>query len=136
MWFQALETINGSALLASGLPKWLAFGNLVKIALIAVVLPLSYSWWGFPGALIGMSLVEFPKYVLEAIRVRRLGLAGWGLELGLTSAVMLCAAAALALHFWNPGGQANLKLGLAAACGLVVWGPLLLWAARTARLSV
>src|SRR6185436_978372 len=73
MWFQALETINGSALLAAGLPKWLAVGNLVKIALIAVVLPISYKYWEFPGALAGISLVEFPKYFIEAARVRRLG---------------------------------------------------------------
>jgi hypothetical protein len=82
-----------------------------------------------------MSLVEFPKYFVEAIRVRRLGLSGWGIELGLTLAVLLCAAVALVLHFWNPGGQAVLKLGLAGACGLLVWGPLLLWAGKTARIS-
>ena len=134
MWFQALETINGSALLASALPKWLAIGNLVKIALIAVVLPISYSYWGFPGALVGMSLVEFPRYFVEAIRVRRLGLSGWGIELGLSLAVLLCAAVALAIHYWNPGGP-YLKLGLAGACGLLVWGPLLLWAGKTARIS-
>lgn len=135
MWFQALEAINGSALLASGLPKWLAFGNLVKIALIAVVLPIAYLRWGFAGALAGMSVVEFPKYLVEAIRVRRLGLSGWGLELGLTAAVLLCAAVALALHVWRPGEQAVLKLSLAGACGLFVWGPLLLWAGKTARIS-
>jgi len=133
MWFQALETINGSALLAAGLPKWLAIGNLVKIALIAVVLPISYKHWGFAGALAGMSLVEFPKYFIEAARVRRLGLSGWGIELGLTFAVLVCAAAALALHFWA-GGSPYLKLSLAGACGLVVWGPLLIWAARTAKI--
>jgi len=135
MWFQALESTNGSVLLASGLPKWLVIGNVLKILLMAVVLPISYHYWKFPGALVAMSLVEFPKYVVEAARVRRLGLTGWGIELGLTGAVLVCAGAALALHFWNPGGSAALKLSLAAACGVLVWGPLVLWAARTARLA-
>lgn len=134
MWFQALETINGSALLAAGLPKWLAMGNLVKIALIAVVLPISYKHWGFAGALVGMSLVEFPKYFIEALRVRRLGLSGWGIELGLTFAVLVCAAAALALHFWKPGGSAYLKLMVAGGCGVAVWSPLLIWAGRAAKI--
>jgi O-antigen/teichoic acid export membrane protein len=132
MWVQALETINGSALLAAGLPKWLALGNLVKIALIAVVLPVSYKLWGFAGALAGMSLVEFSKYFIEAFRVRRLGFSGWGIELGLTAVVLMCAAAALGLHFWNGGGN-YLKLSLAAVVGVVFWGPLLLWAARTSK---
>jgi O-antigen/teichoic acid export membrane protein len=135
MWFQALEVINESALLASALPKWLAFGNLLKIALIAVVLPVSYLRWGLGGALAGMSLVEFPKYLVEAHRVRRLGLSGWGMELGLTAAVLGCAAIALALHVWKPGEQPALKLAIAAASGVLVWGPLLLWAGRAARLS-
>jgi len=133
MWFQALETINGSALLAAGLPKWLALGNLIKIALISVVLPISYKHWGFAGALAGMSLVEFPKYFIEAARVRRLGLSGWGIELGLTFAVLLCAAVALGLHFWKPGASAYLKLSVAAGFGVAVWSPLLLWAARAAK---
>ena len=132
MWFQALETINGSALLAAGVPKWLALSNFVKIALIAVVLPISYKHWGFAGALVGMSLVEFPKYLIEAVRVRRLGLSGWGIELGLTFAVLLCAAAALGLHFWTGGGP-YVKLSIAGAVGLVVWGPLLIWAGRAAK---
>ena len=135
MWFQALESTNASVLLASALPKWLAIGNLVKIALIAAVLPISYRWWGFPGALAGMSLVEVSKYLVEASRVRRLGLKGWGIELGLTGAVLLCAAAAFGLHFWNASGGAAVKLSLAFACGVVVWLPLLFWAKRTARLA-
>jgi len=135
MWFQALESTNGSVLLASGLPKWLAIGNLLKIALMAVVLPLSYSQWGFAGALVGMSFVELPKYFVEALRVRKLGLEGWRIEFGLTAAVLLCATVAFGLHVWSPpGGAVYLKLCIAAACGALVWIPLLFWASRTAKL--
>jgi O-antigen/teichoic acid export membrane protein len=133
MWFQALESTNASVLLASALPKWLAIGNFVKILLIAAVLPIAYLQWGFPGALVGMSLVEIPKYLVEAGRVRRLGLPGWATEFGLTAAVLFCAGVALALHFWNPAGGPWLKLSIAAACGVVVWTPLLWWAVRTAK---
>jgi len=84
---------------------------------------------------VGMSLVEFPKYFIEALRVRKLGLEGWGIEFGLTAAVLCCAAVALGLHVWSPpGGAVYLKLGIAAACGALVWIPLLIWAGRTSKL--
>jgi len=134
MWFQVLESTNASVLLASALPKWLAIGNFVKIVMIAAVLPIAYLKWGFAGALAGMALVEVPKYLVETVRVRRLGFPGWATDLGLTAAVLFCAAVAFALHFWIPGGP-WLKLSIAGACGVVVWTPLLWWAARTARFT-
>jgi O-antigen/teichoic acid export membrane protein len=137
IWFQALGATNVTALLALGLPKWLAAGNLAKICSMAVVLPLSYQRWGFPGALLGMSVVEISKYLVEAYQVRSRGLKGWGVDIGLTAAVLACAAAALGLHVWAPAERgAWIKIALASMVFLAVWLPLGLWARRVSGFLV
>jgi len=44
---------------------------ILKIVAIAVALPAGFIGWGFPGALIAMAVVEIPKYLFEAVQVRR-----------------------------------------------------------------
>lgn len=137
LWFQVIQSTNQTAILAFGLPKVLALGNLVKIAVLSVALPIGYKFWGFPGALLSLAVGEIPKYLFEALQVRRQGLKGWGLELGLTSAVVLCAAAALGLHFWTPpiNGAVWAKLGMAAVLWGALWLPLGYWAGRRTMLA-
>jgi O-antigen/teichoic acid export membrane protein len=131
LWFQVIQSTNQTAILSLGYSKVLALGNLVKIVAIAAALPIGFSWWGFPGALIAMAVVEIPKYLFEALQVRRQGLRGWRVELGLTVVVLLCAGAALGLHFWGAHGTASwTKLGLAALLWTVLWVPLALWARK------
>src|SRR4029079_2926027 len=92
---------------------------------------------GFPGALLAMAVVEVPKYLFEASRVRNLGLKGWTEELGLTAAVLTCAAVALGLHAWNPSGvNPWTKVALAALAWCAVWVPLAAWARRTTLLAM
>src|SRR5260221_2521093 len=114
LWFQVIQSTNQTALLALGLPKTLAIGNLAKIAVMAGALPLGYHFWDFPGALAAMAVVEIPKYLIEASRVRALGLKGWTVELGMTAAFLTCAAAALGLHLWTPPGGGWGKIVLSA----------------------
>ncbi len=137
LWFQVVQSTNQMAVLALGLPKVLALGNLTKIAAIAAALPVGYHTWGFPGALVAMAVVEVPRYVFEARQVRRRGLQGWGMELGLTAAVGACAAAALGLHLWTPAasGATWMKLALAALLWGGLWLPLGFWAARRTVLA-
>jgi O-antigen/teichoic acid export membrane protein len=132
LWFQVVQSTNQMAVLALGLPKVLALGNLTKIVAIAAALPVGYHYWGFPGALVAMAVVEIPRYLFEALQVRRQGLQGWGMELGLTAAVGVCAAAALGLHLWTPAmsGAAWTKLALAALLWGGLWLPLGFWAGR------
>jgi len=136
LWFQVLQLTNQMVLLAFGMPKILALGNLIKIAAMAVALPIGFKLWDFPGALIAMAVVEIPKYVFEAFYVRLRGLKGWGTELGLTAAVVGCAALAFVLHGWTPaGGNAWVKVALAAVVWLLAWLPLGLWARRLSGVS-
>jgi O-antigen/teichoic acid export membrane protein len=132
LWFQALQGTNQTVLLAFGEPKWLAMGNFLKIVAMAIVLPLAYKWWAFPGALVGMAVVEIPKYLFEAVRVRSLGLKGWGIELGMTLAVAACAAVAVGVRFWTPLDGLWVRTAVSSACFGAIWIPLLLWARRVA----
>jgi O-antigen/teichoic acid export membrane protein len=137
LWFQVIQSTNQTVLLAFARPKILALGNLVKIIAMAGALPAGFRWWGFPGALVAMAVVEIPKYLFEASRVRGHGLKGWTQELGLTAAVMACAAVALVLHLWTPsGGTLWTKVALAAIAWSVVWVPLAVWARRTTLLAL
>ncbi len=130
-WFQALESTNVTTLLALGQPKWLAAGNFVKIVAMAAVLPVAFHYWGFPGALVGMALVEVPKYLFEAWLVRRHHLRGWRVELATTGAVLASAACAFQLHVrasdWE---HTRTKVLVAGACFALIWTPFLFWARK------
>jgi O-antigen/teichoic acid export membrane protein len=133
-WFQALESTNVTALLAFGQPKWLAAGNFVKIVAMAVVLPVAFHKWGFPGALVGMALVELPKYLFEAWQVRKHRLRGWRVELATTGAVLASAACAFQLHVRaNDWEHTRTKFLVACASFAVIWTPFLFWARGVVR---
>jgi O-antigen/teichoic acid export membrane protein len=130
-WFQALEYTNVTTLLAFGQPKWLAAGNFVKIVAMAAVLPVAFHYWQFPGALVGMALVEVPKYLFEAWQVRRQGLRGWRVEFATTGAVLASAACAFQLHVRAAGWEhPRTKFLLAGACFAIIWMPFLAWARK------
>jgi O-antigen/teichoic acid export membrane protein len=130
-WFQALESTNVTTLLALGQPKWLAAGNFVKIVAMAVVLPVAFYRWQFPGALVGMALVEVPKYLFEAWLVRKHQLRGWRVELATTGAVLASAACAFQLHVRASDWQhTRTKFLVAVACFALIWTPFLLWARK------
>ena len=130
-WFQALESTNVTTLLAFGQPKWMAAGNFVKIVAMAIVLPVAFHKWQFAGALVGMALVEIPKYLFEAWQVRRHGLSGWRVELATTGAVLASAACAFQLHVraadWE---HTRTKFLVACACFTLIWTPFLFWARK------
>jgi hypothetical protein len=98
---------------------------------MAIVLPVAFYKWRFEGALVGMALVEIPKYLFEAWQVRRHGLSGWRVELATTGAVLASAAEAFQLHLraadW---GHTRTKMMVAVACFAVIWTPFLLWARK------
>jgi O-antigen/teichoic acid export membrane protein len=133
-WFQGLESTNVTALLASGQPKWLAAGNFVKIVAMGVVLPVAFHYWQFPGALVGMALVEVPKYLFEAWQVRRQKLSGWGVELATTAAVLASAACAFQLHVRTTDWEhTRTKFLIACASFTLIWTPFLWWARKVVR---
>jgi O-antigen/teichoic acid export membrane protein len=65
-WFQILEVPYGSALLALGLPRWLAVANALKLAGILALVPLGFWLYGFPGAIGGFAVSETLRYAVCA----------------------------------------------------------------------
>jgi O-antigen/teichoic acid export membrane protein len=127
---QILHTTLADALLALGQPQWIAAGNGAKIASMAVFLPLGYSSFGFAGALGGLAAAELPKYLLQALRARRCGLRGWGVELSAAAAFAACVALPACARRWLDAGP-SLRAAVAGAGFAVVWGLLSLWMGRT-----
>lgn len=124
-WFQILATTDGDALLALGQPKWIAACNVAKVLAMLALLPTGFHYFGPAGALAGMSLAEIPKYLVVAARARRCGLPGWGVELGMTGAILLCGVAAFGLGPAAPDLLGPwVKLLLASACLAIVWTPI------------
>lgn len=86
-WFLALEAVNGSSLLASGRPIWLAISNAAKVAAMIAFICIGHHHFGFAGAIWGFTLAESSKYAVSTYATRRLGFAAWDQDLALTIAV-------------------------------------------------
>jgi O-antigen/teichoic acid export membrane protein len=130
-WFSIVSQSNGDALLALGRPAWIAACNIAKIASLALLVPLGFIHYGFPGALAGLALAELPKYVVASIGARRAGLPGWSLEFALTTLLVGCAGAAWGLFRLMPDSRhAWARAGLVALMAGLAWGPAAFWATR------
>lgn len=126
-WFQMLECANAVALLARGEPKWMAAGNVLKVLLLAGAIPAGFRLGGFPGALIAVSAVEVPRYLLVASATRRAGARGWGIEAVLTAAVLVSVGLAAGVRAWGGAvGSAGTVSAASAAAFVVLWLPILL----------
>jgi len=113
-WFQILESVNGSALLAMGRSNWMAAGNASKLLGMCVFIPLGFHLHGFPGALGGVVLSEVLRYVASAVGLSRLGIRVTGRDGILTMGVATVAT----VGFWS-GTRAGDSLESALAGFLV-----------------
>jgi O-antigen/teichoic acid export membrane protein len=129
-WFAVLESTNGAALLARGEAHWTAAGNAAKLVGMVVLIPLGHYLGGFPGAVVGLSLSEIPRYAVSAWAAARAGLKGWALDLGSTA--WLLATAALG---WFVADFAQRRSGsLAVALGVLFIAVTLAWVPLAAPL--
>lgn len=70
MWLSVMHAPTESALLALGHSKWMAAGNLSKIAGIAMFVPTGFHFLGFGGAILGMAMANGVKYATIAFAAR------------------------------------------------------------------
>jgi len=127
-WFQILESLSQMAMSAMGQPKWSAIGNISKVVAMALALPLAFKFFGFPGALITIAITEVPRYLIARWQTLKCGLGHWGLDVGLTAALLGCCG----LAYLIGREQSRLPspwigLAIAAAAYGLVWIPLGLW---------
>jgi len=104
-WFRILEVPSGSALLALGLPRWLAVANAFKLVGILALVPLGFWLYGFPGAIAGFALSETLRYAVCAAGAHRQGLPCLGGDL--LGSALVAAAAGCGLYASFAIGQAG-----------------------------
>jgi O-antigen/teichoic acid export membrane protein len=64
IWPNLLIATMSPALLAIGQPLYAAWGNFFKFCYMAIALPLGFSFWGVPGAVIVVACNDFPFYLV------------------------------------------------------------------------
>ena len=57
-----IASLNESTLLGLGAPSYMAVSNSLKFIVLLIGLPLSFRLYGFPGAVMALSLVEACRY--------------------------------------------------------------------------
>ncbi len=131
-WFQVPQAASGAAVLAFGQPRWLVIGNGAKFAGLLVFLPLGYHLVGAAGAIAGLVAAELLRYLALAIAVRRSGLPGLAIELGMTGLLLALAGTGWAVQraiAGVGGGELARLAGLTLAI-VVLWLPAALWILR------
>ena len=95
IWFGViLEGTNGAALLARAQPYWTAAGSGAKLAGLLLFFPLGFWMGGFPGALFGVVISEFCRYIISRYASYRAGLHGFTQDFSLTILVAVSSAVA------------------------------------------
>jgi O-antigen/teichoic acid export membrane protein len=124
-WIRILEVPTGSALLALGLPRWLAMGNAFKLGGMLTLLPLGYWLHGFPGAIAGLVTTEALRYAACAMGVRRQGLPAAAADLVVTLLLAVAAGcgwfASLAIE--GSGGGSVQRVAGAVLVASLAWLP-------------
>jgi O-antigen/teichoic acid export membrane protein len=124
-WFHLIQIPSGSALLALGMPRWLAAGNATKLVGILAFVPLGYWLYGFPGAIGGFVASEVPRYAVCAAGAHRQGLPCIGGDLLASALVAVAAACGLYASFaigQTGGGTLERLVGGVLAASLA-WLP-------------
>src|SRR5690606_4736216 len=89
VWFNVLEATTEAALLARGESGRVATANLAKVIAMALLMPLGWIAWGFPGALFGFSVAEVFRWAFAGLAARPARLGALPQELGFTGLVAL-----------------------------------------------
>jgi O-antigen/teichoic acid export membrane protein len=124
-WFHILQVPSNSALLALGLPRWLAAGNAFKLVGILAFVPLGFWWYGFPGAIGGFVASETFRYAVFTVGAHRQGLpAVWG-DLLASPLVAVAAGAGLyaGLAIGQAGGGSLERLAGSVLTASLAWLP-------------
>jgi O-antigen/teichoic acid export membrane protein len=124
-WFRILEVPSGSALLALGLPRWLAVANALKLGGILALVPLGFWLYGFPGAIGGFAVSETLRYAVCAVGAQRQGLPGAGGDLVASGLVAVALGCGLWASFaiGEAGGERLARLAGAVGAATLAWLP-------------
>lgn len=125
VWFNILQIPSGSALLALGMPRWLAAANAFKLVGILVLVPLGYWLYGFPGAIGGFAASETLRYAVCAAGAHRQGLPCVGGDLLASALVAVAGGCGLyaSLAIGQAGGGTLERLAGSVLTASLAWLP-------------
>ena len=132
VWLLSLEAANGIALFALGQPKWVAVGNAVKLVGMVLLIPIGYSRFGFPGAVVALASTELLHYGATTLGAYRRKVACLGQDMRLSGLLLLTIGAGLAVgHFIAPAiraiGLRPAKLGTLLELLIISLGASVAW---------
>lgn len=129
-WFNCLDSMYGSAFLASGRPKWTAFSSGNKVAAFLVLLiPTSLLNLDIIYAALAIAGSELLRWVVSHVMGRRLGLRGLSWELGMMAFFLSVSGAGwwmLERSDLVSGLNPFWRLALLGVLGSAVFAPLVL----------
>ncbi len=96
VWFSVLSVFAESVLLGLGNPKYMAFANAAKLAFLVGAVPLGFSLYGVPGAVVAISASDLPRYVITIPIQMRIKAGFFGQDL-ISSLFLVALAAVLIL---------------------------------------
>ena len=91
-WLGAISTSYTITLLAAGLPKYLAFGNIAKTVLFVSLIFFASERYGLAGVALLVSLSELGNLVVAMIGCRLTGTVAWKSDIAMTIFVAAYAA--------------------------------------------
>lgn len=97
-WFVSLESPNRMALLAQGRPLWMSVDSAAKLVAMAVLIPVGWFEFGFPGAVAGFAGAEAFPYLASLVGLSRVGISGLLVDVLLSAFVLATTAAGSAVR--------------------------------------
>lgn len=70
-WPLALYATSEGALFAIGKPSYITMGSAMRLATMCVGIPLGFHFWGFPGVVAVVAMLDCPRYVGACIGLVR-----------------------------------------------------------------
>ena len=121
----ALGAPRGTALLAMGMPKYIAASNFTKLVSMCCLIPLGFYLAGFAGALSAYAASNGVKYLANVACCRAIGIGALRNDAIWTSKFLASALAVYAMNQWlgSCGVSDMLRCIAAGAATMTIWLP-------------
>jgi len=100
VWFQVLESLEGSILWALGRSRPSAISNAGKVVALFVAVPVGYHLWEIPGMVLGFVAGDFVRYVLTVWFLRFEGLGVLRYDIAMSVFIITASFAGIAAADW------------------------------------
>jgi O-antigen/teichoic acid export membrane protein len=92
LWHTLMYATTMPALLSLGKSKYGAMGNAAYCFAVILAIPIGFSIWGMPGAVVAVAAGDFPLYLVLVTGASREGVSTWRQDLQATGAFLVMLA--------------------------------------------